>query len=170
MKKPGFGKKKVIIGIVIIALVGGGIAYGIVRHNDNKSKPLGVGQVNYGPPTSAEKKETEQHKQQLENQQNNPSSDSKPKIGVVITYLSTTEARGYASGVFEDGGTCTLTLTKGSAKVTGTSTAVADVNKSTCGPISINQSQLSSGTWTAVLSYSSPSGSGSSDSQTLNVP
>lgn len=169
MKLARFGKKKIIISVIVIALVGGGVAYAIIKHND-KPKPLGIGQVNYGPPTSAEKKETDQHKKQLEENQNNQSSDSKPKIGVVITYLSTTEARGYASGVFEDGGTCTLTLTKGSSKITGTSTAVADVNKSTCGPISIDQSQLSSGTWTAVLSYSSPSGTGSSESQTLNVP
>jgi hypothetical protein len=168
MKLSRIGKKKIIIGLVVIVAVGGAAAAWALTRNDNP-KPLKVGEVNYGPPTKAEKKETEEHKQQLENNQNQ-STDAKPKIGVVITYLSKTEARGYATGVFEDGGTCTLTLTKGSAKVTGISTGIMDVNKTTCGPISIDQSQLTSGNWTAILSYSSSTGSGSSESQTLSVP
>jgi hypothetical protein len=169
MKLSRIGKKKIIIGLVVVVLAGGGTAVWALTRNDNP-KPLKVGEVNYGPPTKAEKKETDEHKKQLEDDQNNQSTDSKPKIGVVITYLSKTEARGYATGVFEDGGTCTLTLTKGSAKITGTSTGIMDVNKTTCGPISIDQNQLTPGDWTAVLSYSSASGSGSSESQKLNVP
>lgn len=165
-----FSKKKAAIAVVVLVIIGGG-GYVAWHQTHKPKKTLGIGQVNYGPPTSAEKKETEQHKQELENNQNNQSSGNQaPKANVVITYLSTTEARGYVTNVLEDGGTCTITLTKGSAKVTASSTGIMDVNKTTCGPMSIDQSQLSSGDWTAVLSYSSSKATGSSAAQTLSVP
>lgn len=169
LKIQGLSRTKKILLLVVLAVVVGAVGYGIWYKVADHPKPVGAGEINYGPPTKTEKKETEQHKKDLESQQS--SSDSQTgQATVVITYLSTTEARGYVSGVFEDGGTCTLTLTKGTTKVSGTSTGISDVNKTTCGPISIQSGQLTSGDWNAVLSYKSDTASGSSTTQSLRVP
>jgi hypothetical protein len=171
-RKAPVSKKKVALVVAAVVIVAGGGAF--AWHQTHKPKPVPIGGVNYGGPTKAEKKETEAHKKSLEqnegDNQKPSTTNGKINAGVVITYLSATEARGYATNVVEAGGNCTLTLTKDSAKVTATSSAIDDVNKSTCGPISISQGQLSSGTWTAVLSYSSDKAAGSSPSQKLNVP
>jgi hypothetical protein len=130
--------------------------------------------VNYGPPTKEEIKETEQHKQELEKKLgtgNTPPPPSTSKqANVIVTYASVSETRGYVGNVFEDGGTCTATFTKGSVKVSGTSSGITDVNKTTCPAIAIDPSKLSSGDWTVVLSYSSSTASGTSESKTVSVP
>lgn len=140
--------------------------------SDDTPKPVGLGEINYGPATKAEKKETEEHKKNLEKQVGSNDSTTKSEVpegkaNVVVTYVSSTESRGYVSNVFEDGGTCTITYTKGSQKVTGSSEGIMDVNKTTCPTITVPV--LSSGDWTAVLSYSSPKISGSSAPQTVKV-
>lgn len=166
-KKKKDTKKVLIIAAAVVAvLVIAGL--GVNRYNSSHKADTSNGDVNYGPPTDAEKQETEEHKKDLEEQSNNPNPTNTRTV--VITSLTTSEARGYVTGVVEDGGTCTLTLTKNGVKVTGTSTAMGDVNKTTCGPITVDSSKLSSGEWDATLSYSSSSGSGVSSTQTLKVP
>lgn len=156
--------KKILI-LIILVVVGTG--FGIWR-NTKTEQPLQVGEVNYNPPTKAEVKETEEFKKNLGS--NDSGKSGSASNTVVITSLSKSEARGYVTGVFEDGGTCTLTLVKGSAQITSTSVAVSDVNKTTCPAISIDQSQLKNGVWTATLSYKSATTSGSSAPQELSVP
>lgn len=161
-------KKIVLLSVVALALLLGGIVFAVDRYvlRDNDKSELPVGGVNYDPPTSVEKNEAEEHKKTLEQQVNAPSGST----DVIITSLSVGETRGYISGIVEDGGTCSLTLTKGDVKVTGSSTALGDVNKTTCGPISITSPQLTSGEWNASLSYISPSTSSTSEIQKLRVP
>ena len=65
------------------------------------------------------------------------------------------QAGGYVAGVVENGGTCTLTLTKGGATAVGTSEAQADASTTVCGAVVVPGDQLSSGTWQAVLTYRS---------------
>jgi uncharacterized protein YxeA len=163
-------KKRTVITLLVVLLIAGGGYF--AWHQNHKPKPLGVGEVNYGGPTEAEKKEAEDHKKQLEKDQHNSQSsgNAAQNATVVITYLSSSEARGYITNVLEDGGTCTITLTKGSSKVTASSTGIMDVNKTTCGPMSISPGQLTSGDWTAVLSYTSSKANGSSAPQKLSVP
>lgn len=77
---------------------------------------------------------------------------------------------GYVQGVVEDGGTCTLTLTSGSSRATGSSRAHADATTTTCGAVTVPGSDLAAGTWNAVLSYSSPKHSGKAAAVTVAVP
>lgn len=172
MLKNKKNKKKILIIVAVagLLLLAGGFAVYKATRPEKTEVPLGG--VNYDPPTDAEKQETEEFKKNQQDEANNQSSNpaSGRQAGVVITYLTPDEARGYATGVVEDGGTCTLTLTKGSAKVSFTSSGIGDVNKTTCGVLAFDRSKLSAGDWTAVLSYSSGTISGSSTSQTLKVP
>jgi hypothetical protein len=64
-------------------------------------------------------------------------------------------AGGFVSGVIETGGTCTLSLTRGSAVVTDQTAATPDSSTTQCGDLSIAAAKLTAGTWEATLSYSS---------------
>jgi hypothetical protein len=77
---------------------------------------------------------------------------------VVLTYAGfesasgTVQANGYVAGTIEDGGSCTLTLTKGGQQVRATSTSIADATTTSCGLLETAPG-LAAGTWEAVLSY-----------------
>src|SRR4030095_16005060 len=174
--------KKTLLVIVAILIATVGVVWFVNRGDDTPSTSNSQpdSSINYGPPTEEEKQETERHKQELEDKlgsdnSSTPAPPSGSQASIVMTYATYTnggvEASGFVSNVFEDGGTCTLTLSKGSLSVTGNSQGFVDVNKTSCPPIVINRSQIpESGDWTAVLSYSSSSAKGSSSSQTINVP
>jgi len=97
------------------------------------------------------------------------------RVQVVLTYAmfesasGTVQGNGFAAGVVEEGGTCTLTLTRGDDEVTATTTAVADASTSTCGLLETGTG-LESGTWDAVLSYSSDRARGESEAMEVTVP
>lgn len=94
---------------------------------------------------------------------------------VVITYAdwvpetSEVEVGAYAA-VVEEGGTCTLTLTRAGASATRTNDALTDVSTVSCGGFLIPGSELSTGTWSAVVTYASPSFSGTSSPVEVSVP
>lgn len=184
MQKAILGKNKkrvaVIFTVLLLFSVGGVFVW--VKHKnpqtDSKSY-IGKDGVNYGPPTATDKKETEEHKQDIGSKQpiqNEPSQDSNPanQANVTITYLKYTNnavtAGGIVSNVFEDGGQCTLTLTKNGQTVSSSSTGSTDVNKTTCPQITISKDKLSSGSWSAILSYSMNNTKGASQAQNINVP
>jgi hypothetical protein len=87
-------------------------------------------------------------------------------VPVVVTYsgwnaaAGAVQVGGFASGVVEDGGACTLTLTLGATRVSATAAAVADASTTACGQLSVPGSKLANGTWQAVLSYASASHTG----------
>jgi hypothetical protein len=80
------------------------------------------------------------------------------------------QVRGYAAGVVEDGGTCTLTLSKGTEQVTAEIEALPDASTTACGSVDVRGDQLSPGTWQAVLGYDSATSSGSSAPVQIEVP
>ena len=80
------------------------------------------------------------------------------------------QVRGYASGVVESGGTCTLTLTKDGTQVTADTDAVPDASTTACGSLAVAGDRLAAGTWQAVMSYDSPTSSGSSAAVQIEVP
>ena len=79
------------------------------------------------------------------------------------------EVGGYVEGVVEDGGVCTLTLTKGGTTVTGRADASADAATTACGAVTVPGDEVSAGTWTAVLGYASDEHSGTSDAVDVEV-
>jgi hypothetical protein len=72
-------------------------------------------------------------------------------------------------GIYEEGGTCTLILTKGSQRATGTSKSIKNVSETSCGFIKISRSRLAAGSWTATVSYGSAVAKGISQPQTIEV-
>jgi hypothetical protein len=90
------------------------------------------------------------------------------KVPVVVTYSGWNPAQrmvmvgGYAAGVVESKGVCTLTLTQGTRKVTAQSPAGPDASTTACEALSVPGTKLAPGSWRAVLSYASPSSSGTS--------
>ncbi|MGY5885446.1 hypothetical protein [Modestobacter lacusdianchii] len=78
----------------------------------------------------------------------------------------------YVPSVAESDGTCTLTLTaeSGAGSATTTVPGEPDSSSTSCPMLAIAGSELSSGTWSAVVSYASPSTSGESNAVEVIVP
>jgi hypothetical protein len=101
---------------------------------------------------------------------------ARPNASIFITYSGwdasnrVVEVDGYVQQVVEDGGTCTLTLTKGGASATASRPATPDVSSTSCGALTVPAGQLSSGTWSAVVSYASSKSQGSSAPVDVPVP
>ncbi len=78
--------------------------------------------------------------------------------------------RAYTPGIFEDGGSCNMTATQGTRKVTKTNEAFANVSTTDCAPFIMNRSEFpSAGEWNVVISYSSASAAGESQGKTLSL-
>ncbi len=94
---------------------------------------------------------------------------------VVVTYASwanetsAIEAGAYAA-VIEDAGECTLTLTKGVMTRSVSVAASLDVSTTSCGRFLIPGADLTTGTWTAVVTYLSSTSAGQSDPIEVVVP
>ena len=94
---------------------------------------------------------------------------------VVLSYLvydgaaGAVVAGGYVSPVIEDGGTCTLELSRDGDSATATSDAVADASTTSCGELQVPADGLEPGEWTAVLAYDSPTTTGTSEPLVVQV-
>lgn len=102
-------------------------------------------------------------------------SPSRATVDVAMTYYGfnavdgAVEVGGYAN-VVEADGVCTLTLTKGSSTVSKQASATPDASSTSCGEMSVAQNEISSGTWTATVSYQSSTSEGVSAPATIEVP
>lgn len=98
------------------------------------------------------------------------------RTAVVLTFAewdgagSAVDAAGFVQGVVEDGGICTLTVSRGSAQVTAQGAAEADAATTTCGSLSVPGHSLAPGSWQVRLSYTSAGVDVSSDVVTVEVP
>lgn len=96
--------------------------------------------------------------------------------GVVVTYwhwngdAGAVEAAGYVDGVIEDGGTCTLTLTRSGTVLSGDAPAISDASSTSCGTVGVPVPAGNAGDWEAVLAYESSAGRSSSETFTVTVP
>lgn len=103
-------------------------------------------------------------------------SASAASATVVVTYSGWTDADAavefgaYVAGLAESGGTCTLTLTSGSRSARAQVSGEPDAASTSCPGMAVPGDELASGTWTAVVSYESPSTSGESDPVEVVVP
>lgn len=94
---------------------------------------------------------------------------------VVLSYVSWDADRaaviagGHVSPVVEDGGTCTLELTRAGETVQASTEGRAGASTTDCGGLSVPGDQLAPGSWTAVLTYGSAAVEGRSDELTVEV-
>lgn len=106
-----------------------------------------------------------------------PSQDPKPSVGEVRVLITNSEwdastgitVRGYADTV-DSKATCTLTLSKADITRNTTSDALESPTTMSCGELVIDASDLSSGDWSATLTYTSKTASGSSAPVVVTVP
>jgi len=80
------------------------------------------------------------------------------------------EASGMLPEVVEEGGSCTLTLTRGSVTRTVEGDTATGRESTFCSLLTVPTSELAPGDWTAVLTYSSAAHSGASPASTVSVP
>ncbi len=171
--------------VLLVALLIAGVYLYSFRHSSNKSqqvakKSSGQSQTDLKPATSQDKQRASDNKTRIveqEAQQNTQPSQTpgtKKTVTPTITYASqygnSVEVGGYVSGVFEDGGTCTVIFTKGSTSFAKTSTGVKNVNSVNCPALTAQSTEFSSkGEWMVTLSYSSESASGVSGPRQIEV-
>lgn len=164
-KIPFYKKKAVWLVLVLVLLLAAGTLYARQRNDDSSgvtdvTTPVVDDNVDFTPPTPEEKQETEANKRSFADDSPDSGDNSTGQVVPVITYADRSVVRGYVPGVFEDGGTCTATATKGSQTKTANSEGFEDFNKTTCAPITIS---LPDGGWSVVLSYNSNTVKGQSE-------
>lgn len=185
MKKNTFFKrykKSILITSVILvtSVVAGG--WFLVKNDSNsnnsetKSGVDSKDNINYAPPTNQDLKEAEQHKQEIIDQQKQstePTTGKKSVTPVIVDssqYDNEIEVRAYVPGVIEDGGTCSITFTKGSLTVTKQSMGEKDATTTRCTNITIPRSEFKDyGKWNVTLSYSSSTTQGTASARTMEV-
>ncbi len=69
---------------------------------------------------------------------------------------------GGVSGLVDSGGTCTVTLTRGTATVTKSFAASPGPSSTDCGAMTVSSPTLTSGSWSLTIAYSSPRARGTS--------
>ena len=184
-KKTKRSKRALILAIVMVGIVA--VAGGIMlwqHHKPSKptvaNKPIALpSTVNYGPPTQAEKQESQQNKDSIVQEQQSPTpvpSPTNPKsVTPVITRVTqsgdTVSVAAYIAGVVESTGSCQLQATHaGSAPVQQTSAGFSDATTTDCTVFSIPRSQFgAAGAWTFTVSYTSPDAQGTSQTVTQTL-
>lgn len=166
-------KKFALLALPILILGAGGY---IVYARDNKPKVEVPAQTQ---PAQAENQSEGKDKEDLLQRQeaieNQPPSETtgKKTIKPTITYAgqfgSAIEIGAYVPGVFEDGGTCTLTMEKNGQKAVVSVQAVKNVSAVDCPVMAISRSSVGAGIWQAVVNYDSPSAQGASDKREVEV-
>lgn len=172
-------KKKFLLLALLagLLLIGGALAY--TNRNNNLpvvvvTTPEGPERIDLNPPTEEEKKETADNKDAIANDQQNGNTPTTTTPGqkksVKPTITNTTGSiNAYVAGIFEEGGTCTATFTKGTSSRTKTSAGFQNASYTQCAPISLEPGFLSPGDWTVSLKYTSEKSEGTSDTQVLKV-
>lgn len=171
------GLKRNIITVIALLLLTGGVYLALTRSNASPpTENIGSGaikedeSVNLAPATEKERQEAERHKENLANEPapSPTTTTGKKQVTPIITNADVNEVNAYVTGIFEEGGTCTATLTKGSKKVTRSSTGFQNASYTSCAPIDVSGS-LEPGTWTVVVTYTSASSEGKSMPREFNV-
>lgn len=157
----------------MVLLIGGGLAYNQFKDNrattgSTSSDTQSGNYINLNPPTDQEKKDAEENKKSLAEEPSPPSptANGKKQVTPEISSATRSEVRAFVSGIFEDGGTCTATATKaGESSITAAKKGFKNVSYTQCEPIIWS---LPDSGWVVVVSYSSNTAEGQSESQIVN--
>lgn len=184
-KKPRLNRKAIVL-VITAALIVVGALISVWLLFINKPTPRQqtkspINTTNLDPPTPEEQQEAEQNKsevtkdQQKETSQTTPTQpgqkiDAKPFIVYAGQNDSEIELNSYTSAVFEDGGTCTATFTKGTQTVMRSVIGFADARHTTCPPIAIPRGDFAqAGDWKVKLTYNSRTATGTSTEVTVTI-
>lgn len=175
-------KKLIVIGLVVLIVVAGLTANWYRNRNASQTGDVidapGTEKIDLSPPTEADKQAVDENKERIARQED--AAGQTPTSGIAVTptivdasyYASDQvfELSAFVSGVFESTGVCKVTLTKGSTVITRESAGFQNSSYTSCTPISIPRANFpSSGEWSVVVSYTSPTAQGSSQSKTVMI-
>lgn len=133
--------------------------------------------IDLSPATEEDRRDSDSHKEDIVQQQNNPPTTS-PTVTPVIDFIgfndpptnSQPEVDAHIDGVVENGGICTLTATLGSRSFTKTVTGVRNAQNTSCPAFILSRSDFTAtGTWTVQVSYKSANYSGTSQGQAIKI-
>lgn len=170
--------KKIIVWLIIILLlIGIGVSAYVYYHQSHRGSDSQSNGVNLKPATKEQKDAGDQSKSSTVNTDSSSNSSkstgtqpSDPSSSNVNVQTSASAQNGatyqlrYLISSVENDATCTLTLTKGSSTVTKTAKTQALAQSSTCQGFDIPTSELSPGTWQAVMVVSGNNINGSASS------
>ena len=175
-------RKKLILITLVAALLALLVFYVFTRNNnesDNQVGADGLTGVEYKEATDEEKAESDENKNKVTeriNQENNQNDNGSTKSvkPVISAYGQNTvngkvEVGSYVPGVFENGGKCTTILQNNGVSKTKMTDGIENVSNVSCGFAVFEQGELTSGTWSATVSYNSKSASGVSDPVQIEV-
>lgn len=137
--------------------------------------------VNLGPATADEKADAEQRKREAEERMKQEAASPTPtpatsQLKSVTPIISSwgqegagrdLEVAAFVGSVYEDVGTCVLTLTQGAKTVTRQTAGHKDVNRTSCTNFAVPYSALGAGSWEATVRYTSTTASGVSTKQPM---
>lgn len=184
IKKQSSQRKKIlaiVTGMIVLLLLSSGLYLYYSSYNKQSDNPQGY-PINYGPPSEDQKQAGDKIKDNsnsagTDDRQEVPSSNgSHNKTDVPVTiidasqYGSNIDVRAYAAGVTETDGSCTVTLTQGSQKVTRTARTAVSASTTQCAEVTIPITELPvRGTWSVVVTYDSSTSTGQSSSASIEV-
>lgn len=176
IQKKEISKKALLILSAFIA-VSSIALYGIYAYR-NHYNTAPVEPITYSGPTEQDKKDAEENKKNVESRDNLDSntqtSSQKKQVNPVITNVSQADGKitinSYVSGVFEDGGICTVQISKDGVSLKRESKGFTDATTTGCAPIALDRSEfIVAGVWSVVVVYNSASSQGESQVKTLNI-
>lgn len=184
-KKPiaSRSKRRPIIAVVIILLLAGiaaGAWWSWDQRKDNASKDSrptsqrGEDNIDYSPATEEEKKENEQHKDELIIDEGEPTTPPSGNVTPVISdagkYGTDIEVSAFVPSIIEEGGTCTMKAVLDNHTVTKQTTSLRNAQNTSCPAFIVPRSEFpAAGTWTITVSYSSATYNGTSEARKLAI-
>ncbi len=180
---PKSRKKLIIISVVTLLLV---VAVGTWRFSTQKNttakapEPQPGSVADVSRPTTEEKQAADDQKAKnvertdIEKQAEQTPAGQKKAVTPIITFASQADANlevgAFVPGVYEDGGTCTLTAKNGSATVTKTTTASKNATTTDCKNLVVAASEFSpKGNWDITITYQSATAQGTSQVKTVSI-
>lgn len=179
-KESSSNLKRLLIPVLVVLLVVTVITTLLANRSNNNQKspnsPDTNSGINLDPPTETDLEETDQHKQEIIDRQNSiaPPSGVQKAVTPIITFAEQAdnqiEVGSYVPGIFESGGTCTLTITKSDINLVKQESGVKDATTTRCPTFTVARSEFPhSGTWSAQVSYESATAKGESELKSIEV-
>lgn len=178
-KKVSHKKTYILVAVALFIVAGAAImAFRQFTKNDQPSastvRTSERDTINFDPPTQEEQEAGDKKKEEITKE---PAPSTPPPAGgtadVLITYGDVyndkVEVAAYITNVFEEGGTCKLTLKKGTTERTTTTQGVKNVSTTNCPAMAIATNTLSPGVWTATVTYTSATLSGTSKAKDITI-
>jgi hypothetical protein len=176
-------KSKIITSVVIALLLVGGTVLYIMNDRYPTQTPASdqlKQDINYDPPTEEEKKQAEDNKARLTEEdekrknQSQPSISNKASVTPEITIAEVSgnfvELGSFVPGIFENNGNCIAKFTRNAHTVTRQVQSVAEGRATYCPLIKIPLNEFpEKGTWQVKVSYESAAYSGSSSERNIEV-